>query len=115
MSGLATTARTITWQRKPRRANLTACAPGVDVASPTLLFPAKQALGDRLVDKAPDGLWSWAALSVCCEGKVASSQQPETIGASGSRDVGARGQEACAADPRLRHFLWKGGKAGESR
>lgn len=25
----------------------------VDVASPTLLFPAKQALGDRLVDKAP--------------------------------------------------------------
>ena len=73
MSGLATAARTITWQRKPRRANLTACTPGVDVASPTLLFPAKQALGDRLVDKAPDGRWSWAALSVCCEGKVASS------------------------------------------
>ena len=46
---------------------------------------------------------------------MASSQQPETIGASESRGVGARGQEACAADPRLRHFLWKGWKAGESR
>lgn len=74
MSGLATAARTITWQRKPRRANLTACAPGVVMASPTLLFPAKQALGDRLVDKAPDGQWSWAVLSVRCEGKAASSR-----------------------------------------
>lgn len=62
MSGLATAARTITWECKPRRAKLTACAPGVDAASPTLLFPAKQALGDRLVAKAPDGQWSWAAL-----------------------------------------------------
>lgn len=69
MSGLATANRAITWERKPRRVNLTAHAPMVDRACLIPLFPTKWALGDPQVDEVPDRQVSRAVFIVHKEGK----------------------------------------------
>lgn len=56
-----------------KESELTACAPQVDVASPTLLFPLNRPWGP-LLTRLLDGCILGCVTVLCCEGAAASSR-----------------------------------------